>query len=59
MQPLGNETYDRIREVAVGEGLTKSIIIQSRFLTSSFFFNLFIKPSLRIHMFFQMRRCDI
>ena len=24
-----------------------------------FFFNLFIKPSSRIHMFFQMRRCDI
>ena len=24
-----------------------------------FFLNLFIKPSSRIHMFFQMRRCDI
>ena len=24
-----------------------------------FFFNLFIKPSSRIYMFFQMRRCDI
>ena len=24
-----------------------------------FFFNLFIKPSSHIHMFFQMRRCDI